>query len=113
MNGAHKKYRGTLIRPVGRPSVPFYIVPEPAFTDVALSPEAWLVVAWLCGKPPGWAACVSESRRSLRFSDKVWARVKKELKAAGIVPLDHPLRVRGGIGGFAWMLDVDLKRFYK
>ena len=108
-----KKYQGVLVRPKGRPAVPFYIVPEPVFTSKTLSPEARLVVAWLCGKPPDWTACVSEIRRSLRFSEKVWRRVKSELKAEGVIPSDHPRRVRAGKDGFAWVLDVDLSRFYK
>lgn len=62
---------------------PFSAVPDDILTNKALSVEARLALAYLIGRPENWVIYVWQVQQAVGLSEARWARVRKELVAAG------------------------------
>lgn len=111
-----KKYlmhnEGTIVRPHGKPLTAFSVVPDAILMDASLSAAARLVLTYIAGRPPGWVATVTDIKKKLSFSESQWKSARDALKQAGIIPLDHPKRMGGGVNRFSWVLDLLMERYY-
>lgn len=103
---------GVIVRPLGKPRTNFSVVPDSILLDVGLSGRARLVLVYIAGRPEGWVTTVTDIQRQLGLTVSQWKLTRDELRNAGIVPLDHPKRLGGGVNRFTWVLDVFLERYY-
>ena len=65
------------------PKSPWGIVYEETLEDPRLSLDARCVAAWLETRPPDWVVKIEPLKRRLGIGPDRWARISRELRAAG------------------------------
>jgi hypothetical protein len=79
----------------------YSIVPN-SILEMNVSPVARLILAWVVGRPDGWVLILGHMLSTLRLSESVWLRARKEIIAAGLF---EQRRVRRDDGTLAWQND--------
>lgn len=103
------KGRGAIIR-VKKRAKSFSIVPDLLIQDKRLRIDSRLWLAYVGGRPDGWAPAVGQTCRAIGLTDWAWRQIKEELLQQKILTEFECISV--GADGFKWVMEIDLDRYF-